>query len=53
LVFYEGFLIGGVLLASAIPLVIYRFRKPEWAGGGADGDKDVLEVEVEIVHIEE
>lgn len=30
LVFYESFLIGGLLLMIAIPLIIYQFRKPHW-----------------------
>jgi len=28
--FYESFLIGGLVLMSAIPLVIYQLRKPHW-----------------------
>lgn len=30
IVFYESFLIGGLLLMIAIPLIIYQFRKPSW-----------------------
>jgi putative glutamate/gamma-aminobutyrate antiporter len=30
IVFYESFLIGGLVLMVAIPLVIYQFRKPVW-----------------------
>jgi putative glutamate/gamma-aminobutyrate antiporter len=30
LIFYETFLIGGILLMSLIPYLIYRFRKPSW-----------------------
>ena len=30
IVFYEGFLIGGLLLMVLIPLIIYQFKKPEW-----------------------
>jgi glutamate:GABA antiporter len=30
LFFYEGFLIIGLLSMVAVPLFIYRFRKPEW-----------------------
>ncbi len=31
LLLYESFLTGGLLIMMAIPLVIYHFRKPEWA----------------------
>lgn len=30
LLFYESFLIGGLLLMAAIPLIIHQFRKPSW-----------------------
>jgi len=30
LIFYESFLIIGLLIMSAIPLIIYQMRKPEW-----------------------
>ena len=30
LYFYEGFLIIGLLIMIAIPLIIYQFRKPHW-----------------------
>lgn len=30
IVFYELFLIGGLVIMSAIPLVIHAFRKPSW-----------------------
>lgn len=30
IVFYESFLIGGLLLMIAVPIIIYQFRKPEW-----------------------
>jgi len=30
LVFYESFLIGGLLLMMAIPLIIYQCKKPYW-----------------------
>jgi glutamate:GABA antiporter len=30
LIFYEGFLIIGILLMAAIPLLIYQFRKESW-----------------------
>lgn len=30
LIFYEGFLIIGLLIMIAIPLIIYQFRKPHW-----------------------
>ncbi len=30
LLFYESFLIIGVVLMSAIPLIVYEFRKPHW-----------------------
>lgn len=30
LVFYEFFLLGGLILMAAIPLVIYQFKKPHW-----------------------
>ena len=37
-VFYEAFLILGIILVCAIPLIIYQFRKPRWkqptVGGG-------------------
>lgn len=30
-VFYEGFLILGMLIVCAVPLLIYQFRRPGWA----------------------
>ncbi|MGB7978950.1 MAG: amino acid permease [Chlamydiales bacterium] len=30
LIFYEGFLIGGIFLMSLIPYLLYKFRKPSW-----------------------
>jgi amino acid transporter len=30
LLFYEGFLLGGLALMVIIPLIIYQFKKPEW-----------------------
>jgi len=30
LAFYEAFLMGGIILFTLIPFVIYRFRKPHW-----------------------
>lgn len=30
LAFYEGFLITGLIIMIAIPLIIYQFRKPHW-----------------------
>jgi glutamate:GABA antiporter len=30
LIFYEGFLIGGIAIMSLIPYLIYRLKKPEW-----------------------
>jgi len=30
LLFYEIFLIGGVVIFCGIPMLIYQFRKPEW-----------------------
>lgn len=30
LLFYESFLVGGILIMSLIPYLIYKFRKPEW-----------------------
>ncbi len=30
---YEGFLVGGCVIFSVIPLIIYHFRKPEWKSG--------------------
>jgi glutamate:GABA antiporter len=30
LLFYEGFLIVGILIMALIPYLIYRFRKPSW-----------------------
>ncbi len=29
-VFYEAFLVGGMLAVCAIPLLIYQFRRPSW-----------------------
>ncbi|MBI2743223.1 MAG: amino acid permease [Chlamydiales bacterium] len=34
LFFYEGFLIVGLLVMIAIPLIIYQFRKPHWVRKG-------------------
>ncbi|MCP4366479.1 MAG: hypothetical protein GY800_14460 [Planctomycetes bacterium] len=31
IIYYELFLCIGVLVAVAIPMVIYQFRKPGWA----------------------
>jgi putative glutamate/gamma-aminobutyrate antiporter len=31
LLFYETFLIAGLVIMCAIPLIIYQLRKPEWA----------------------
>ena len=28
--FYESFLIGGILIMSLIPYLIYKFRDPSW-----------------------
>lgn len=36
LVFYEGFLIIGILVISFIPYLIYKFRKPSWMPEKAD-----------------
>jgi putative glutamate/gamma-aminobutyrate antiporter len=30
LLFYEGFLLGGLALMVIVPLIIYHFKKPEW-----------------------
>ncbi len=30
IVFYEGFLISGLAIMIALPLIIYQFRKPHW-----------------------
>lgn len=30
LVFYESFLIGGILMMSLIPFLIYKYRSPSW-----------------------
>ena len=33
LIIYEGFLVIGLSIMMAIPLVIYQFRKPSWVPG--------------------
>lgn len=30
LIFYDGFLIGGIFLMAIIPYIIYKFRDPSW-----------------------
>lgn len=40
LVFYESFLIGGLLLMVLIPLVIYQFKKPEWIPAQIENEEE-------------
>lgn len=30
LIFYEGFLVGGIFLMAIVPYIIYKFRDPSW-----------------------
>ena len=38
-VFYEAFMIGGVVIMCAIPLIIMRFRGPHWK---SDSSRKIL-----------
>lgn len=40
-VFYEGFLMGGLLLMVLVPLVIYQFKKPEWEPASSKALEDL------------
>ncbi len=39
-VFYESFLMGGLLLMVLIPLVIYQFKKPQWLPAQIEQDEE-------------
>lgn len=41
-IWYPVFLICGVLVILAIPLVIHRFRKPEWTQEGFEFEEDAV-----------
>lgn len=36
MVFYEGFLVGGIFLMTLIPFLIYKCRKPSWKPAGEE-----------------
>ena len=46
--FYEGFLVLGILVMTAIPLLIFRFKKPGWAARIPDDDENASDRREEV-----
>lgn len=37
--FYEAFLVAGMVVVCAVPLIVYQFRRPGWARPSAEEEE--------------